>query len=144
MNAHFTIALHILGFLAAKKGAPLTSDILAKTYGTSPVVLRRVLSKLHSAGLVQTQRGAGGGSILARDPSQITLRQAYDAVKQGADILNRHPANCEGLMAPVLACYVNDLLAEAEQAMVATLDQITVAQMDIDVRTVLRQRGTCS
>lgn len=76
MTGRFTIALHLLGLLASKNGEPLTSEVMAKTYGTSPVVLRRVLAKLQRAGLVHTQRGVGGGSLLAREASQITLREA--------------------------------------------------------------------
>lgn len=134
MNGHFTIALHILGFLTSRKGEPLTSDLLAKTYGTSPVVLRRVLTKLQRAGLVETQRGAGGGSVLAREATQINLRQAYEAVFDVPEILTRHPSGCSGVVAPVLAGYVNDILQDAEEAMLKKLETVTVAAMDDVVR----------
>lgn len=137
MNAQFPIALHILGFLASQKGAPLTSDVLAKTYGTSPVVLRRVLAKLQRAGLVKTQRGAGGGSILARPAIEITLRAAFDAIETNPEVLSRHPTQCSGVIAPVLASYVNDLLGEAERAMLKQLENTTVAQMDKVVRRAI-------
>jgi len=134
MNGHFTIALHVLGFLASKKGEPLTSEVLAKTYGTSPVVLRRVLTKLQRAGLVQTQRGVGGGSVLAQEASRINLREAYEAVSADSEILTRHPEGCVGLVAPILANYVNGLLGEAEQAMLRNLENITVETMDKKIR----------
>jgi Rrf2 family protein len=137
MNGHFPIALHILGFLASRKGEPLTSDVLARTYGTSPVVLRRVLARLQRAGLVETQRGVGGGSLLARDPATITLRDAYAAVADETGILTRHPQGCTGQIAPVLASYVNDLLGDAEEAMLARLADVTVASMDIQIRATL-------
>ena len=80
MNSQFPIALHIVGFLAAAGGTPLTSAKMAAVYGTSPVVLRRVLSRLQRAGLVKTQRGVNGGSILARSPEKISLREVFQAV----------------------------------------------------------------
>lgn len=143
MNGNFTIALHILGFLASRKGEPLTSEVLASSYGTSPVVVRRELAKLQRAGLVHTQRGAGGGSTLARAPELINLKQAYEAVSEDTAVLARYPEDCSGLIAPILGRYVNDLLVDAERAMLATLERVTVANMDRDVRTTIREASRC-
>ena len=140
VNAQLTIAFHILGFLAARKGEPLTSETLAETYGTSPVVLRRVLVKLQRAGLVETRRGVGGGSVLARAPEDIHLHEAYEAVRQGDELLPRHPGEGGGV-APIVGEYVNELYREAEKALVAQLEAVTVAQMDRVVRRrILRAR----
>ncbi|MEM1246406.1 MAG: Rrf2 family transcriptional regulator [Acidobacteriota bacterium] len=144
MNSQLAIALHILGFLASRDGEALTSDLLARTYGTSPVVLRRVLAKLQRAGLVETQRGAGGGSVLARDASAMTLRDAYLAVagKEGG-LLPQHPGGCDGVIAPILASYVNEMFSEAEQALLDKLGTITIAAMDRHIRSqiVAARRG---
>ena len=81
MNSQLTIAAHILAVLAHRDGqGAVTSDILAKGFGTNPVVIRRVLAQLKRAGLIESRPGAGGGSILARDAETITLRDAYEAV----------------------------------------------------------------
>ncbi|MEL6614702.1 MAG: Rrf2 family transcriptional regulator [Bacteroidota bacterium] len=137
MNSQLTIALHILGFSAARAGDPVTSDELARTYGTSPVVLRRVLSKLRRAGLVETRRGPGGGTVLARPASAITLRDAYDAVADDSHILHRHPSDCQGRAATVLAEYVNGLYADAEQALLERLGATTIDEMDRHVRAAI-------
>lgn len=134
MNSQFTIALHIVGFLAARDGEPLTSERLARTYGTSAVVLRRVLAKLQKAGLVETQRGVGGGAVLARRPTKINLREVFEAVSAHTELIQRHPGEGEGGVAPVLADYINELYAEAEQALLAKLERVTVAAMDRTVR----------
>ena len=128
MNSQLPIALHILGYLASAKGKAITSEALATSYGTNPVVLRRVLSKLKHAGLVRTQRGAGGGSVLARKSSEINLRQAYEAVAdQSKLLLPQHPGGCDGVIAPILADYVNDMLGSAEQALLDKLATISRA-----------------
>ncbi|MEM7167982.1 MAG: Rrf2 family transcriptional regulator, partial [Planctomycetota bacterium] len=80
MTSDFAIALHILGFLTSRDGGPLTSEEMARTYDTNAVVIRRVQSKLRKAGLIETRRGVNGGSILARKPEDIDLREAYAAV----------------------------------------------------------------
>lgn len=139
MNSQLPIALHILGFLASRRGEPLTSDVMADTYGTSPVVLRRVLAKLQRAGLVETRRGVNGGSVLARDPNSINLRQAYDAVSADPQLLHRHPDDCAGAIASALARFVNDVMGDAERALLDQLEAVTVAEMDTRVRADLAQ-----
>lgn len=123
-----------MGYLASQRGEPLTSETLADSYGTNPVVLRRVLSKLRRAGLVETRRGVGGGSVLARDPSTINLRQVYEAVTEASEILRRHPRDRPNRIASILADYVNELYADAEQALLGTLEAVTVASMDQNLR----------
>ena len=134
MNSQLPIALHIMGFLAFSRGDALTSEVLAATYGTSPVVLRRVLAKLKRAGLVQSRRGVGGGSVLARPADAVTLREVYEAITDDAKLMPPFSESCCGSVAPVLGGYVNELFAEAEQALLAKLQAVTVAEMDRDVR----------
>lgn len=138
MNSQFPIALHILGFLTARGGEPLTSDVMADTYGTSPVVLRRVLAKLQRAGLVETRRGAHGGSVLARDPDAIDLRQAYEALTAEPQILARHPEGV-GRIEGALAGFINGVMGDAEAALLAQLEVVTVAEMDRQVRSALAE-----
>lgn len=133
MNSDFAIALHIVGFLTAREGQPLTSETLAQTYGTSPVVVRRVLSRLQHAGIVRTQRGIGGGSVLAQTPAAINLRQVYEAVTPNPQFLRRHPGEESGV-AQVLGTYINELCEQAEQALLKRLESVTVKKMDAAVR----------
>lgn len=134
VNSQLPIAFHILGFLASQRGESVTSEVLADTYGTSPVVLRRVLAKLQRAGLVETKRGVHGGSVLARDSKAINLREAYEAVLGDAQVLQRPSEGCAGAIAPALARFVNDVMGDAEQALLDRLEAVTVAEMDARVR----------
>lgn len=133
MNSDFTIALHVMGFLASRQGLPVTSVALASSYGTSPVVVRRVLMRLQSAQLIEARRGPGGGSVLAREPAGINLRQVYEAVTDNPQFLKRHPGNA-GTIAGILAEFVNDVCGEAERALLETLEAVTVEGMDAQVR----------
>ncbi|MFK7884630.1 MAG: Rrf2 family transcriptional regulator [Phycisphaerales bacterium] len=137
MNSELAISFHILGYLTSRGGEPLTSEQMARTYGTSPVVLRRVLAKLQRAGLVETRRGVGGGSVLACEPGAITLRDAYEAVAADTEILRKHPGGCHERVAKVVSGFVNEICREAEDALLAQLESVTVAEMDREIRSRL-------
>ncbi|MEM7601979.1 MAG: Rrf2 family transcriptional regulator [Verrucomicrobiota bacterium] len=133
MTSDFPLALHILGFLTAREGRPLTSEVMAETYGTNPVVVRRVLAKLKKAGLVDSQRGVSGGSVLVKDPAEIDLRTVFHAVHDPSGILSR-PSGEDGTVSGVLSNYVFSLFDRAEEALLAELGGVTIAEMDKEVR----------
>lgn len=81
MNTRFAVATHILAYLAHTQGQPVSSEVLASSAGTHPVVVRRLVSTLREAGLVQSQRGAGGGTLLARPATDISLLDVFQAVQ---------------------------------------------------------------
>ena len=53
---------------------------LAERTGLPQPYLEQILLALKSEGLVVSKRGVGGGYLLARDPSEITLAQIVTAV----------------------------------------------------------------
>jgi Rrf2 family protein len=84
-NSRMTIAVHALAWmaLAQRRGhAVLTSDQVAASVNTNPVIIRRSLGDLRRAGLVRVRHGAGAGWRLARPPGEITLLDVYHAVGQ--------------------------------------------------------------
>lgn len=139
MTSRFTMALHALGMIALEGdragGRPLTSAALARSINTNPVVVRRVLSDLRRAGLVETRRGAGGGVALARPAARVTLRAVWEALEGREQLFGRHPAGPN--QACPLACgmaeYLEGLYADAEAALKASLGKVTLAQLQRDV-----------
>jgi len=73
--------MHVLTVLAYKAGEPVTSECLAGSVNTNPVVIRRLLLALQNAGLVETRKGAGLGSRLKKAPRLINLGEVYRAVE---------------------------------------------------------------
>ncbi len=132
-----------MGFLASRDGEALTSVIMAKSFGTSPVLLRRVLARLNQSGLVDTRRGANGGSVLARPAADITLREVYESVCLKQQIFKRHPEG-DGAISKVLGNYINDFYEEAEQSMLLSLESVSVADMDEVVRPKIMSAIKCS
>lgn len=54
-------------------------DIAERT-GLPQPYLEQILLALKGAGIVRSKRGVGGGYLLSRDPSEITLAQIVSAV----------------------------------------------------------------
>ena len=84
MNSRLTIAVHALAWmaLAQQRGhESLTSDQVAASVNTNPVVIRRSLGDLRRADLVEVRHGRGAGWSLARAPAAISLLDVYDAVE---------------------------------------------------------------
>lgn len=86
-----SVAVHCLVFIHEAKGkARVTSTLLSQSTGCNPVTVRTVMSALKKAGIVTSARGGSGGTVLARDPSAITLFDIYHAVDpNGLDELIR-------------------------------------------------------
>lgn len=59
---------------------PTSVRDIAERTGLPQPYLEQILLALKGAGLVRSKRGVGGGYVLARDPSDITLAQVVSAV----------------------------------------------------------------
>ena len=71
--------LHVLIHLGRRKQAA-TSEMIAKMLNTNPVVVRRMMSGLRDRGYVQSEKGHGGGWVLTRPLSGLTLLDVYQAL----------------------------------------------------------------
>jgi Rrf2 family protein len=73
-------ALRALIFLAWAK-EQVTADRISAEAGIPRRLLARIMADLSRARLVESEQGRGGGSRLARPPSEITLREAVESVE---------------------------------------------------------------
>ena len=89
VNQQFATAVHVLTALACKKEL-MSSEMLATSVNTNPVVIRRILSLLAKQHLVTTSRGKSGGVKLAKEPTQISLKDIYIAVAPSESIAPRN------------------------------------------------------
>lgn len=71
--------LHVLLHMEEQQ-RPMTSEEIAGMLGTNPALVRRTLAGLREGGHVVSERGHGGGWMLGRPLSDMTLRDVYDAV----------------------------------------------------------------
>jgi len=143
-STRFAVALHMIGLMAfhEERGrGTLTSEEMAASVGTNPVVIKRLLGVLSRAGIITTKRGAGGGSWLARPAAQITLLEVMDAVNGDEPTLTLRPGDpgmgC--VVAPYINSYLHDLYADVEKAMRDRLEAVTVTEMNHSIG--LRKAG---
>lgn len=81
ISSRFTIALHILICIEKFKNEyKITSDFLASSINVNPVIIRRILQKLKSAGIITVARGNVGNIEINRDLKDITFYDVYKAV----------------------------------------------------------------
>ena len=86
-NSRLTIAAHALTWISLyqRQGHQVaTSEQIATSANTNPVVIRRLLGELRKAGLVESRRGVGAGWSLARELKSMTLLDVYEAVEPGS------------------------------------------------------------
>jgi len=134
-SSRYTVAIHILTLLAYAGPESRTSEYLAGSVNTNPVVIRRLLAGLRAAGLVSSQGGPGGGWQLLKDPARITLRDVLAAV-DGGSVFPLHSSD------PNPRCpigrSIQSLLAgpfrSAQEAMEQDLDRTTIAALVASVK----------
>ena len=135
-NCRFAVAVHVCAVLTLRRDdPPATSDWIAKSVNTNPVVVRRLLSALGKAGLVQSQRGISGGSTLARDPAAITLLEISRAVDadEGPPLPQQEP-NPACPVGANIRPILTDILGRAEAARERELHGITLADIAAAIR----------
>jgi len=131
----FAVAVHIMTLLEINKAARLTSDYIAGSVNTNPVVIRRILGLLNKAGLVTTSPGVAG-AVITRPASDITLFDIYNAVhNNGQDELfaiHEQP-NPECSVGRNIQSSLETAFHEAQRAMENKLASITLEQIIQDV-----------
>jgi len=134
-SSRFTVAIHTLTLLAYCGPEPQTSEFIAGSVTTNPVVIRRLLSSLRAAGLVASQGGPGGGWQLLREPGAITLGQIFRVV-EGSALFPMHASepNPQCPVGRIIQAALTRIFQGAEQAMLAQLDRTTIAQLVKDVQ----------
>lgn len=130
LSSRFAVAVHLLAVQAVKPEHPLTSDFLAGSVNTNPVVVRRILGMLRRAGLVVVQPGPRGGSRLAKPAERIRLAEVYRAVEKG-ELLGLHKSP-PSRFCPVgrnIGGVLAEIFCEAERAMEKVLEKRTLAEV---------------
>lgn len=130
ISSRFSIAVHTLSLIAVVP-TECTGDFIARSVNTNPVIIRRIMSTLKKAGLIDVRPGVGGAYLL-KSPAEITLLDIYHAldVVEDGQLFNFHKH-------PNPACSVGSMiehtlraeLVEAQLAMEERLKRVTIQQL---------------
>jgi DNA-binding IscR family transcriptional regulator len=92
ISSRFTVALHIFTCVEVFKDEyKVTSDFLAGSINTNPVIIRKILTQLKNAGLIEVARGTGGITI-TKPLTAITFYDVYEAIEpvENGDLFRFH------------------------------------------------------
>ena len=132
-NSRMTIALHVLSYLVAaekKRPDPVTSDQIASSVATNPVVIRRMLGRLRKGRLVSSRRGANAGWKLGKRPEAMSLLDVYRAVEEGPLFaLHSSPPNPHCPVVRALKPALNRVYGDLESRLELELAKTSLAQV---------------
>lgn len=72
----------MLSLMGKFQGEWLTSDFIAGSLNSNAALVRKELSELRNAGLVESKEGKNGGCRLARPLNEIRLSDVFAVVKE--------------------------------------------------------------
>ena len=137
-NSRFAVAIHTLLMLATNAKGPVSSDYIAGSVGTNPVLIRRLMGDLRASGLVDSRAGAAGGFVLAQPAERIGLDDIYRAV-EADPLFSRHGnANPKCPIGRAVGPLLDRVLGQAEGAMLQSLKRTTLGDL-IHSQEVLTQ-----
>ena len=135
ISSRFTMAIHMFACIDTFKDMKMTSDFMAGSIGTNPVIIRKLLQQLKAAGLIEVARGTGGVTI-KKPLSEITFLDIYKAVECTPDEkLFRFHEN-PNRQCPVgrnIHHVLDDKLAQVQAAMERELAGITLGDVKNDI-----------
>lgn len=133
-----SIAVHCLIFIYEAKGiTKVTSNLLAESTGSNPVIIRNIISSLKKAGLISVARGTGGAE-LCMQPSEITLYQIHNALEPDglSALIGIHP--CKDRKCPIaqnIQKVLQSPYQKIEDNIKETMKDITLQSMIDDFHT---------
>jgi len=120
----------------------MTSEVLARAMDTNPVVIRRIMAGLRDQGYVRSERGHGGGWTLARDLSQVTLRDVYTAIGRPPLLAIGNRTESPGcLVEQEVNAALGEAFRDAEALVLSRLGEVTLASLSNALRGRLPRRG---
>lgn len=140
ISSRFTIAMHMLSCMEIfKDDYKVTSDFLASSIRVNPVIIRKLLSRLKDAGLIEVKRGPGG-AVIAKPLDQITFLDVYravDCVEENALFHFHENPNPDCPVGKNIHNILDDKLLRVQNAMEQELGSITLADLKRDMEKYL-------
>ena len=144
ISSRFTVALHIFTCVETfKDDHKVTSDFLASSIGTNPVIIRKILTQLQGAGQIKVMRGTGGIEV-TRDLSEISFLDVYQAIEpvEDGDLFRFHENPSP--QCPVgrnIHTLLDDKLSAVQNAMEAEMKKYTLDDLRLGMQEILAKEA---
>ena len=141
ISSRFTMAIHMFACIDTFSDQKMTSDFMAASIGTNPVIIRKLLQQLKAAGLIKVSRGTGGVTI-TRPLDQITFLDIYKAVECTPDeeLFHFHEnANSNCPVGRNIHRVLDGRLLQVQKAMEDKLAGMTLADVKKDVSLCIEE-----
>lgn len=121
------------GLIALKHIASLPEGDLANArdiaarFCLPPNLLAKILQNLSQSGIIEAQKGSGGGYRMAKDPGEVTLAQVFESIEGPV-----HMVMCtstDGCCSIEDRCTVKNGLTSLEQKFYEFFDTVTLADV---------------
>ena len=135
ISSRFTMAIHMFACIDTFTDRKMTSDFMAASIGTNPVIVRKLLQQLKAAGLIEVSRGTGGVTV-TKQLDEITFLDVYKAVECTPDEQLFHFHENPNPKCPVgknIHHVLDDRLNQVQKAMEDKLATMTLADVKNDV-----------
>lgn len=135
VTSRFAVGIHILSLLEINKDTVNTSDFLAGSVGTNPVVIRRIMGMLNKAGLVEVKPGVAGAK-LKKNVANITLLDVYravNAVEEDALFSVHESPNPACVVGRNIQNTISPIFISAQKAMEDQLAGVSMADVIYDL-----------
>lgn len=144
ISSRFTVALHIFTCVDTFKGEyKVTSDFLAGSIGTNPIIIRKILTQLQGAGLITVTRGTGGIEP-TKELSDISFYDVYQAIEplKGGDLFRFHENPCpECPVGRNIHALLDDKLKAIQNAMEDEMKKYTIADLRTGMQGILEKEA---
>lgn len=88
-SSKLSVSIHILSVIALMEHQTITSEFIASSINTNPVLVRRLMSRLKNAELIKTSTKLGVTG-LEREVEDISLLDVFLAVEDHRDLFAIH------------------------------------------------------
>ena len=135
ISSRFTMAIHMFACIDTFTDRKMTSDFMAASIGTNPVIVRKLLQQLKAAGLIEVSRGTWCFTV-TKPLDEITFLDVYKAVECTPDEQLFHFHENPNPKCPVgknIHHVLDDRLNQVQKAMEDKLATMTLADVKNDV-----------
>ncbi|NLY17548.1 MAG: Rrf2 family transcriptional regulator [Clostridiaceae bacterium] len=126
----------LIGLALKSTSTPVSLKSITSDCGLSESYILQIFLMLKKAGILTSVRGAQGGYMLSREPSQISVRQVLEAVEGPLAPVSCIVDDCNDPCGRYKMCAARLLWEKVKKRMDSLVDSITLADLVENVYAV--------